>query len=96
MQLKKQGIHILGVNYKDNPEKAIAWLNNFGDPYAMIVEDRDGRFAIDLGVYGTPETFLLDKQGRIQYRHIGILNETVWKKDFLPRLKELNKSDAHV
>ena len=96
MQLQKQGVLIFGINYKDDPKRAVHWLKTYGDPYYLIAEDKEGTLAIDLGVYGTPETFLIDKEGKIRYRHVGILNKAVWKKYFLPRIKKLDKSHAYV
>lgn len=92
MQLKSQGVLIFGINYKDRSKQAVHWLHTYGDPYLMIAEDKEGKLAIDLGVYGTPETFLVDREGRIRYRHVGILNESLWETEFLPRMKELDKS----
>ncbi len=89
MQLKAQGIPIFGINYKDKPTDAIEWLNVYGNPYEIVAEDKEGKLAIDLGVYGTPETFLVEKTGRIQFRHVGILTESIWKDEFLPRIKKL-------
>ncbi len=64
-------IAVHGLNYKDEPEKALAWLERMGDPYARIGADRDGRVAIDWGVYGVPETFIIDRKGRIRHKHVG-------------------------
>ncbi len=88
-QLAKQGLVIYGLNYKDNPQDATKWLAEWGNPYKMIGADSGGRVAIELGVYGTPETFLIDKAGIIRYRHAGVLNEVVWDKEFMPRIKQL-------
>jgi cytochrome c biogenesis protein CcmG/thiol:disulfide interchange protein DsbE len=82
MQLAHQGVVIYGINYKDNPIAAKYWLKNYGNPYQKIGIDEAGQTAIDLGVYGTPETFLVNKQGVIIHRHAGPLNETVWKNEF--------------
>lgn len=89
MRLARQDVPIYGLNYKDNTVNAQRWLNEWGNPYQAVGEDKDGRVAIDLGVYGAPETFLIDKKGIIRYRHIGILNEKTWKSAFLPRIKQL-------
>lgn len=64
-------IRIFGLNYKDRPEDARAWLKEFGNPYHRVGVDRDGRIAIDWGVYGVPETFIVDAEGRIRYKHVG-------------------------
>lgn len=89
MHLARKGIVIYGLNYKDKRENARQWLAEWGNPYQLIGEDINGKVAIDLGVYGTPETFLLDTQGIIQYRHVGILDNTVWQAQFLPRIQKL-------
>lgn len=89
MQLSKEGIPLFGLNYKDNSENAKQWLAEWGNPYQLIGEDSQGKVAIDLGVYGAPETFLIDQQGIIRFRHVGVLNEESWKRDFLPRIKQL-------
>lgn len=78
MQLAHQGVKIYGINYKDNPIAARFWLKQYGNPYQKIGIDEAGQTAIDLGVYGTPETFLINKQGVIVYRHTGPLNAKVW------------------
>lgn len=89
VRLAKQGIPIYGLNLKDNKKEAKAWLKTYGNPYQLVGEDREGRVAIDMGVYGTPETFLIDSKGMIIYRHAGILNGKIWQREFLPRLKAL-------
>lgn len=91
MELARQGVAIYGLNYKDSPEDATHWLAEWGNPYKMIGSDTRGQVAIDLGVYGAPETFLVDKHGVIQYRHAGILTTDVWQREFLPRYVELEK-----
>ena len=73
MRLAQDGVPIWGVNYKDEPEDARAFLAELGDPYRAIGADRSGRTAIDWGVYGYPETFVVDRRGRIRYRHVGPL-----------------------
>lgn len=86
LQLARAGVPIYGLSYKDDPQHARQWLKTWGNPYIAIGQDRAGRLAIDLGVYGTPETFLVDEQGIIQYRHVGVLTESVWQNEFLPRM----------
>lgn len=92
MHLSRGSIPIYGLNYKDKQQNALAWLKEWGNPYKSVGEDREGRVAIDLGVYGAPETFLIDKNGIIRYRHVGVLNEQNWDKEFLPLIKELEAS----
>lgn len=89
LQLAQQGIVIYGLNYKDNSEKAKTWLAEWGNPYKMVGLDENGKVAIDLGVYRTPETFLIDKNGIIRYRHLGVLDAEIWHDEFLPRIKQL-------
>lgn len=92
MQLAREGVLIYGLNYKDKPEDALQWLKQWGNPYKAIAQDREGRVAIDLGVYGAPETFVIDKKGIIRYRHVGIMNQQVWLKDILPLMKKLGQN----
>lgn len=80
---------IYGLNYKDTPQKAQQWLAKWGNPYQLIGVDQTGKAAIDLGVYGTPETFLIDSHGIIRYRHVGALDERSWQQEFLPRIQQL-------
>ena len=80
---------IYGLNYKDSLKDATRWLAEWGDPYKLIGSDRKGQVAMNLGVYGAPETFLIDKSGLIQYRHAGILTPEVWTREFVPRMLEL-------
>lgn len=68
---KEFDLRVIGLNYKDKPEDARAWLARFGNPYEVILADRDGRVGIDWGVYGVPETFIIDASGIIRYKHIG-------------------------
>jgi cytochrome c biogenesis protein CcmG, thiol:disulfide interchange protein DsbE len=79
-------IPIYGLNYKDEPEDALAWLQQWGNPYTRIAADQAGKLAIDLGVYGAPETFLINADGIIRYRHVGVLTRDVWQTEFLPRM----------
>lgn len=71
-QLSAQGIRVVGMNYKDDRQKAISWLKELGNPYALSLFDGDGMLGLDLGVYGAPETFLIDGNGIIRYRHAAI------------------------
>jgi cytochrome c biogenesis protein CcmG/thiol:disulfide interchange protein DsbE len=81
-ELSQQGVKILGVNYKDNGPAAVKWLEKYKNPYAVTVFDDRGRFGFDLGVTGAPETFLIDAQGQIVYRHVGVVDENVWNTHF--------------
>jgi cytochrome c biogenesis protein CcmG/thiol:disulfide interchange protein DsbE len=77
-------INMLGLNYKDEPAMAQQWLQQFGDPYRWIAVDNKGSAGLDWGVYGVPETFLIDADGIIQYKHIGPINQQVIDKVILP------------
>tara|TARA_Y100001960_G_scaffold224028_1_gene234511 strand:+ start:156 stop:686 length:531 start_codon:yes stop_codon:yes gene_type:complete len=76
----EKGIRIVGINYKDNPKKTKKWLKELGNPYSDIPLDKNGRIAIDWGVYGIPETFLISSQGIIKYRHVGPITKKIYKK----------------
>lgn len=89
MQLAKQGVSIYGLNYKDTTDDAKQWLGEWGNPYQQVGVDDEGKVGINLGVYGTPETFLIDKQGIIRFRHAGALTLAIWNKEFLPRIQLL-------
>jgi cytochrome c biogenesis protein CcmG, thiol:disulfide interchange protein DsbE len=86
---RRKVIHIVGINYKDRPEDARGWLARHGNPFAEIVADRDGRTAIDFGVYGVPETFLVDAQGVIRFKHIGALTVEAVQSRLLPAIAAL-------
>ena len=92
MGLKEKGVvPIHGLNYKDRPEDAERWLNELGDSYTRTGADIDGRVAIEWGVYGVPETFVVDRDGRIAYKHIGALNERVLQEKILPLIAKLRE-----
>ena len=76
----EKGIKVIGINYKDNPKKAIQWLKELGNPYTDVAVDKSGRIAIDWGVYGIPETFIVNSKGIIKYRHVGAVTEKIYKK----------------
>lgn len=82
---------IYGLDYKDKSQAAISWLKKEGNPFQSIINDPKGQLAINFGVYGTPETFLIDKKGIIRYKYIGPISPEVWKDDFLPRIKTLQQ-----
>ncbi|QMT60719.1 DsbE family thiol:disulfide interchange protein [Legionella sp. PC997] len=92
LQLAREGIPIYGLNYKDKANDALRWLEQWGNPYKLIIQDQDGKVAIDLGVYGAPETFVVDKKGVIRYRHAGVLTQEVWLKEVLPLIKQLEQT----
>ena len=76
----EKGIRVIGINYKDNSNNAIEWLKNLGNPYSDVPIDKDGRIAIDWGVYGIPETFVVNSKGIIKYRHVGPITKKIYKK----------------
>jgi len=84
-------VPIHGLNYKDKPDDAERWLDRLGDPYTRTGADRDGRVAIDWGVYGVPETFVVDRQGRIVHKHIGVLKQEAFENDIMPLIDDLRK-----
>ena len=88
MELKEKGIvTVHGLNYKDEPAAALRWLSRFGDPYAGVGADRDGRVSIDWGVYGVPESFLVDAAGRIVCKHIGAISADDLEDKLLPAIR---------
>lgn len=86
---KNNGLVIYGIDYKDDKAGVIKYLNEMGNPYQAVVFDQAGKLARELGVYGTPETFLIDKKGFIRYRYVGALTLEVVEKDLLPRVAKL-------
>jgi len=80
---------LVGYNYKDDPRAARSWLQSHGNPYDLILADPDGKTAIDFGVYGTPETFLIDKKGLIREKVIGLVSEEIWRERIAPLIKRL-------
>ncbi|AHF76353.1 Thiol:disulfide interchange protein, cytochrome C-type biogenesis protein [Sodalis praecaptivus] len=86
--LAARGVRILGINYKDSRPQALAWLNTLGNPYTLNVIDGDGMLGLDLGVYGAPETFLIDGQGIVRYRHAGDMNDRVWRQEVAPLYRQ--------
>jgi len=91
MRLARQGVTIWGINYKDRPEDAQRFLEELGDPFKAIGADRTGRTSIDWGVYGYPETFVVDAGGRIRYRHVGPIQARDLEENILPLLKRFGK-----
>jgi len=94
MELARTGpVPIHGLNYKDKPDDAANWLDSLGDPYTRTGADISGRVAIDWGVYGVPETFLVDKDGKVAYKHIGAMSRKTFEQKILPRIRELQGGD---
>ena len=91
LELARSGaLPVIGLNYKDQRADGIAWLNRLGNPYQISAYDHDGRVGIDYGVYGVPETYIIDKAGVIRYKRIGIVTPEVVRDKILPLVKELN------
>lgn len=84
-------VPIYGINHRDRPEAALAFLNELGDPFTRIGADRNGRVSIDWGVYGLPETFVIDANGRIAYKHVGPFNRQMLDEDILPVVRRLQQ-----
>lgn len=82
--LVERGVRLVGVDYKDTPEEALNWLSRFGNIYEFHIQDPLGNLGIDLGVYGAPETFLIDAEGVIRFKRVGIVDERVWTTQMLP------------
>lgn len=87
---RSKEVLIYGLDYKDNPIVAKQWLKKYGDPYQDVISDEKGTLAIDFGVYGTPETFVIDKHGVIRYKHIGAISPDVWQDKIQPEVKKWN------
>ncbi len=82
----QNAVPVIGLNWKDDNAAARRWLAELGNPYAAVAEDRDGRVAIDWGVYGAPETFLIGPDGTVLYKHVAPMTLETWRTEFLPRL----------
>ncbi|NNM00660.1 MAG: DsbE family thiol:disulfide interchange protein [Gammaproteobacteria bacterium] len=82
------GVPIYGLNWKDDAEAARSWLKQLGNPYQAVAFDGEGRVAIDWGVYGAPETFLIGADGKVLYKHLAPLTAEVWEREFVPLLSE--------
>jgi cytochrome c biogenesis protein CcmG/thiol:disulfide interchange protein DsbE len=87
-------VPIYGLNYKDTRADALEWLNEMGDPYVLNVQDSDGRVGIEYGVYGVPETYLIDQGGVIRYKQIGPVTLDALEKTILPMIQQLNRGTA--
>lgn len=92
MSAKEQGIiPIIGLNYKDRDEAARNWLDINGNPFDLNIIDDSGRYGIDLGVYGAPETFIVDANGVIRFKHIGVINYQIWEDEIMPVIASLQQ-----
>lgn len=83
------GLSIVGINYKDDPAKAVEWLARYGDPYDFNVVDATGDLGVELGVYGAPESFLVDETGHVRYKRVGDVNPRIWKDELEPAIRAL-------
>ena len=93
MQLEERGVNLVGVNYKDDIGDALGYLNRGGDPFSMSIQDLSGQFALDLGLTGAPETFVVDGEGIIRQHIVGEINESNWQSRITPCLMVLNEAD---
>lgn len=82
-------VRIVGINYKDDPAMARRWLAEYGDPYDFNLIDADGALGVELGVYGAPETFLLNAKGDVVFKQVGAIDRLVWQQEFAPRLAQM-------
>lgn len=91
---RSESVNLIGLNYKDEATDALRWLGQFGNPYQASAFDADGRVGIDWGVYGVPETFVIDKQGIIRYKHIGPVTRESLDEVILPCIQKLEKESS--
>ncbi len=89
VRMSEAGVPIVGINYKDERAAALKYLELHGNPFRLVISDDRGDLGIDLGVYGAPETYLLDREGNIRYRLIGVLDDSKWERDLKPRYEAL-------
>jgi len=89
VELARQGVPIYGLNYKDKREDGMAWLNQLGNPYIASAFDQKGNVGIDWGVYGVPETFVIDRKGMIRYKQIGPITAEAWRDTIQPLMRQL-------
>jgi len=88
---EQERVPIIGIDYKDDREDALRWLAELGNPYRVTLFDEQGRLGIDLGVFGAPETYLIDHRGVIRYKHIGVVDEKVWQTQLQPLVQRLRR-----
>lgn len=93
-QLSRNGIRVIGFNYKDKADDATAWLRQFGNPYQIVAQDLDGRVGIDWGVYGAPETFVIDHNGIVRDKRIGPVDAEYIKDELMPLLEQIRSEQA--
>ncbi|MDQ3287041.1 MAG: DsbE family thiol:disulfide interchange protein [Pseudomonadota bacterium] len=85
-------LRVIGFNWKDEPADALRWLEQFGNPYWVVLADYEGKVAIDWGIYGAPETFLVDAGGIVRWKHVGPITDEVLREQLLPELAEIRKA----
>ena len=88
-EMAKTGVPVVALNYKDKPEDATRWLTRHGNPYTAVLADREGQVGIDFGVYGVPETFVIDRDGRIRFKQVGPITPQALQEQILPLLRQL-------
>lgn len=86
---RRNDVPLVGLNYKDQRPDAMTWLRQLGDPYILSISDISGLTGIDYGVYGVPESFIIDKEGVIRYKHVGPVSRTDWNEVMMPKIQEL-------
>lgn len=92
MEISRRGdARVIGINWRDSRENGRRWLDHYGDPYSLILFDEHSQLAIDLGVTGAPETFVVDKTGRVRYKHVGIITAAVWQDILQPLITSLKE-----
>ncbi|MDO3385582.1 DsbE family thiol:disulfide interchange protein [Gilvimarinus sp. SDUM040013] len=94
-KLSQQGVNIVGVNYKDDRNAAKKWLRELHDPYLYSLYDNEGRLGLELGVTGAPETYLIDSEGVVRYRHIGVVDERVWSQILKPLYEQFTATASN-
>ena len=93
---KQSAVPIYGLNYKDDADAARAWLKQMGDPYVTSLIDADGKVGIDYGVYGVPETFVIDRAGVVRYRQVGPVTAESMERRIVPLLQQLEQEGGHA
>ena len=88
----EEGVPIYGINYNDDPIKAQRWLERHGNSYRLNIVDQEGKLGIDLGIYGAPETFVIDANGVIQFKHVGVVTPELWRQTLEPLIEQLREA----
>ena len=96
LSLAEQGVPIIGLDYKDDTDKARRWLLDYGDPYQQVIIDQEGSLGLDLGVFGAPETYLIDSTGVIRFKHVGVVDDRVWQRHFAPLYHALDGGNNEI